>query len=143
MSSGYTLFEVVTALTIASILVVVGVTRVSGLGDRAAVNSFRYAVVGVFSEARMRAVTQGGAVVRITEMPPSVRLLVGDSVVRRIAPDAVPSGVTIQLAGSRSEASFEYDLLGIGRMAGGTIYFRRRSVERALVVSSFGRVTSR
>jgi hypothetical protein len=104
-----------------------------------AVVAAREAVAGLVAEARMAALTHGGATVRLEASPWRGWLQVGDSVARTVALER-DLGVVVALARSRSSVALEYDALGLGRVASETLRFQRGDQERALVVSGYGRV---
>lgn len=137
--TGFTLLEMLIALTVAGVLLAASVPSVREARDRLAVRGAREAVVGFLARARARAVSTGGARVVLeedsarlvlwTEGLPSTTLALG----REFA-------VALDLPGAATSAELRYDAVGVGRLASRTLRFRRGAAEAALTVSSYGRV---
>lgn len=135
MHRGYSLIEVMAALTVVATTVSVAAPAAKEYTDLTAVVAARESVVGVFARARVEAIARGGATVRVVADPPAVSLTAGGAM--RAA--YTIEGVSLDLGG-RPEVELTYDALGIGRVASVTVRLSRGRVERRLVVSSFGRV---
>lgn len=139
MRRGHTLFELCAALLLASIAMSALVPAGRALRDRMAVVAAREAVAGLVAEARMEAVTRGGARVRLEAGPWRSWIEIGDSARAAIALER-GLGVVVSLARGRSGTTLEYDALGLGSVASETLRFRRGEQESVLVVSGYGRV---
>ena len=141
MRTGFTLFELVVSVALVLSFSSVAVPGLARHRDLAAVRSAREEIVAAFSEARLRAVARGEAVVQVVKSPPAVRVLVHDSLVREV--DLSDLGTTIDLTAGRSEIELRYGPLGIGRFASASVLVRRGAVSAGVVVSSYGRVRRR
>jgi Tfp pilus assembly protein FimT len=137
-----------TVIELTFVLLLVGVAAASAtpaarrLRDRTAVVAAREAVVGLLAEARLAAVEQGAAAVRIASRPGRAELVAGGASLRRVDLSG-DFGVTLALGGGRSEVELAYDALGLGRVASQTVSFRRGEAAAELVISSYGRVRRR
>lgn len=139
---GYTLLELATVVVILAVAASWVFPRFGGRLDRLAVRAARERVAGLLAVARARAPGFGGARVVVDESPAGVRVEALDTVLAELGSEDL-GGVEIRIGGGRSRAVFQYDALGVGRLASGTLRFRRRDAEAALVVSSYGRVDRR
>lgn len=139
MRRGHTLFELCAVLLLLAIAASAVLPLGRALADRMAVVAAREAVAGLVAEARMTALTHGGATVRLEAAPWRGWLQVGDSVARSVSLED-DLGVVVALMRSRSSVALEYDALGLGRVASETLRFRRGEQERTLVISGYGRV---
>jgi len=139
MRRGHTLFELCAALLLASIALAAVVPAGRALRDRMAVVAAREAVAGLVAEARMAAVTHGGAHVRLEAGPWRCWVEIGDSVSATAALER-DLGVVVSLSRERRETTLEYDGLGLGSLASETLRFRRGDQESVLVVSGYGRL---
>lgn len=137
-STGTTLAELITVLTLVGILTTLAAPRMLGSVDRWVVREAREELVSLLYEARMEARLRGEAVVRIesgggAEIEPA-----GGSPGRGWVPSV--QGLEIEVAGSRDQAEIRFGPTGVGRFANATILVRRGRAEERLVVSSYGRV---
>lgn len=139
MRSGHTLLEMSTVLALVALGAPFLLSAGRRMRDRAAVVSARERVAGLFAEARMAAMSRGGATVHLRTDGGAAWFEAGDTVRRRISLGTDP-GVALVLPRGRSASDLAYDALGIGRVASETLRFRRGSAESVLVVSGYGRV---
>jgi type II secretory pathway pseudopilin PulG len=139
---GHTLIELTFVLFLLAVATVSAAPSASRLVERAAVGAAREAVVGLLAEARLAAVENGRATVRIDALPWRAHAAARGEVLRRVDLEE-DFGVTLSLGGGRSDVAITYDALGLGRVASQTISFRRGSAVAELVVSSHGRVRRR
>jgi type II secretory pathway pseudopilin PulG len=136
---GHTLIE------LAFVLLLVGVATASAapsarrLTERTAVAAAREALVGLFTEARLAAVEEGGALVRIEASPWRAEVEARGKSARRVALET-DFGVTVELGGGRTQVDLAYDALGLGRVASQTIILRKGDATAELIVSGYGRV---
>lgn len=138
-NSGHTLLELSTVLVLMALGAPVLLSAGRRLRDRAAVVSARERVAGLFAEARVTAMSWGGATVHLRTRDGSVWFEAGDTVRRRLTLGSDP-GVALVLPRGRSGSDLPYDAIGIGRVASETLRFRRGAAETVLVVSGYGRV---
>lgn len=139
MRDGHTLLELCSALLLAALAGSVLLRGGRDLRDGMAVVAAREAVAGLVAEARVHAVARGGAVVRIEGGPWRASAEAGDSVLRSVALEE-ELGVLVTLTRGRTATELRFDALGLGQVASETVRFRRGDVERALVISGYGRV---
>ncbi len=139
MRCGFTLFELCAALVLAAIAASALLPAGRTLRDRMAVVAAREAVAGLVAEARVAAVTHGGARVRLRAGPWRCWIEVRDSVAASAALEG-DLGVVVSLSRERRETTLEYDALGLGTVASETLRFRRGEQQSTLVVSGYGRV---
>lgn len=142
MARGFTLLELVVAVSLAAFVLGAGLPAARRSVDRMAVVGAREAMVGMIVRARSEAVTWGGARVVLDASAGTVRVETSSGVV-----DALDLGaafrVRLDLGGSRTEAHLTFDGLGIGRIASRSVQVTRGSAAAGIVVSSYGRVTRR
>lgn len=139
---GHTLLELAVVLALMSAVTSVLAPAARRWHDRAAVVAAREVVVGLLVRARVAAMATGSARVSVETAPGRARALVADSVLDTADLER-ELGVRVELAGGRTSASVAYDAMGLGRMAGATITFRRGEASAALVVSGLGRARRR
>jgi len=149
---GHTLVELVFVLLLLGVTASTVAQSARRVRDRASVDAAREAVVGLLAEARAAAIEHGEATVRISGRPWLATVLTQGSTLRRVALTS-DFGVELELGGAGqggasqtgadAEVELHYDALGLGRMAGQTLLFRRGAEEGSLVVSSYGRVRRR
>lgn len=137
-STGTTLAELITVLTLVGVLTTLAAPRMLGSVDRWVVREAREELVSLFYEARMEARLRGEAIVRIESGGGAeIEFSVG-SPGRRWDPSV--QGLAIEVAGSRDEAEIRFGPTGVGRFANATILVTRGRAEERLVISSHGRV---
>lgn len=142
MFRGHTLVELTALLGLMAVAASALAPAARGYRDRSAVVGAREAVAGLVAEARVRAMTSGGASVHVAAGPWRAWAQLGDSVLRTVALEA-ELGVRVELSGGRTATELPYDGLGLGRIASETLAFRRGEAETALVISGYGRVRRR
>lgn len=130
------------AVALLGVLVGMGLPPLAALRDRMAVRGARESAVGLFAEARARALVAGEAVVLATESPPELRVRAPGEPTSAVELTS-EYGVSLDIPGPPRRAALRFDALGIGRMASRTLLFRRGSAEAGLVVSAYGRVRRR
>ncbi len=96
----------------------------------------------LLAEARWTAVRDGSATVEFVASPPYGRVVsaTGDTV---MVADLGRGGVALQLSRDRATSRVRYGPLGLGWVASQTLRFKSADQERALVISSLGRVARR
>jgi len=139
MRRGHTLLELSILLALMALSAPVLLSAGHRMRDRAAVVSARERVAGLFAEARMAAMSWGGATVHLRTDDGTAWFEAGGAVRRRLALAEDP-GVAVVLPRGRTASDLAYDALGIGRVASETLRFRRGDAESVLVVSGYGRV---
>lgn len=137
-SRGTTLAELVVVLLLVGIGLSLGTRVARGFRDRWAVESARRATAVALRRTRAEAVGRGGARLRI-DTAGGVLTLEGTHPPRALGSLAAEFGVRTRI-GNRATRTFRYDPAGIGRVANGTVVFRRGRAESRLVVSLLGRV---
>ncbi len=136
---GHTLVELVAVLFLIALSCGALLPAGRRLRDKAAVIAGREAVAGLLAEARLAAVTRGGADVRVASNPWRAWYVTGDTIRRALSLE-IDLGVSVVLPRGRTAAEIHYDALGLGRVASETLRFTRGDQESGLVLSSYGRV---
>lgn len=139
MRRGYTLVELSIVLALMALSAPFLLAAGHRMRDRAAVVSARERVAGLVAEARMAAMSWGGATVHLTTDDGAAWFEAGGAVRRRLLLADDP-GVAVVLPRGRTTSDLAYDALGIGRVASETLRFQRGEAESVLVVSGYGRV---
>jgi len=139
---GHTLVELLFVMTLLGATTASLAPTARRYRDRASAVAAREALVGLLAETRLAAMEIGEASLRIGADPWTARATVGDSTMRAVDFDA-EYGVALTLSGAGTTVELEFDALGLGRLAGQTIGFRRGEASAQLVVSSYGRVRRR
>jgi type II secretory pathway pseudopilin PulG len=138
---GHTLIELLFVLLLFGVTTASFAPYARRQRDRALVIGAREAVVGLFAEARARAMESGRASVRILAAPARAEVLSGARIFRTVSV-AEEFRVDVSLGGSAS-VEIAYDALGLGRVASQTIRFTRGADTTELIVSGYGRVRRR
>lgn len=138
MSRGHTLLEIATVLALLAAAFAAVSPALKRYRDDAAAMAARESVAGLIAKARVAAIGRGGAEVHVATAPSTVMVIVGTDTtwIARVEED---TGAIVDLNG-RPALVLAFDEVGLGRLASATIRFRRGQAERALIVSSFGRV---
>lgn len=139
---GFSAVELVVALACAAVLTPPIVGSVAQLRTGFRLRHAQEEAARLFARARWTAVSTGGAVVELTAEPPAGLVLsaAGDTVAAtRFGGD----GVSLKLSRGRSSSRLRYGPMGLGMVSSQTLRFGLGKSERALVVSSLGRVTRR
>ncbi len=139
MRRGYTLFEICAGLLLVTLAASAFLPAGRSLLDRMAVVAAREAVAGLVAEARVAALTHGGARVHLASGPWRAWAQVGDSVFGRVGLEE-ELAVTVELSRDRTATELRYDALGLGQVASETLRFLRGQAASSLVVSAYGRV---
>lgn len=139
---GHTLIELLLVLTLMGATATSLAPAARSYRDRASVVGAREAMVGLLNEARAAAVATGAARLRVASGPWAAAVIAADSTLRSVDFES-EFGVTLTLTGGQLDVELAFDALGLGRMAGQTVRFRRGETEAELVVSSYGRVRRR
>lgn len=142
MRRGFTLFELVTALFLAGLVVATLLPAARRSRDRMAVVGAREAVVSLLATTRGEALRRGGAVL-VVDPTRSLLTVESGGVVRVRENVADRYGVSLIVPGASGEARLAFDALGIGRAASRTLLLRRARASAAVVVSAYGRVSRR
>ena len=142
MRSGFTLLECLTVLALAAILSAGLISPARAVQDRFAVSAAVEGTASLVAQARALAPLHWGSVVRVSTVPSSVWVELGDSIAGRLELER-DLGVTLELSRGRGSARLAFGAMGLGRVAGETIRFRRRGAEAVLVVSAYGRTSRR
>ncbi len=132
--------ELVVSLAVIAAVVGLAAPRLAVLRDRVEVRAVREDLVGLVARARSAGVTRGGATLVLEAEPPAGRVLAGDSLLHFMRLGRSDHPPRLVLPSGRAEVSFDFDALGIGRFASGTVAVRRGEAEAGIVVSSYGRV---
>ncbi len=136
---GYSLIELVLALTLMATGTSLVVPNVRKLGDRMGVVAARESVAGLILDARAAAMAGGEGAVLISSGPWRARSTTGTATIRSLEIER-GLGVTVALSGGRADTAVRFGPLGLGRFASETVEFRRGEARARLVVSSYGRV---
>jgi len=139
---GHTLIELAFVITLIGMGASLLAPTARRYRDRASVVAARESLVGILVQARGVAMETGGAAVRISSDPWTVRLVAADSTLLTVD-FAAEHDVLLALGSGGSEVELRFDALGLGRLAGQTIAFLRGESRAELVVSSYGRVRRR
>lgn len=142
MRRGHTLFELCAVLLLVGIAASALLPAGGALLDRMAVAAAREAVAGLLADARVAALTHGGAAVHLRSSPWRAWAQAGDSALGAVELEE-EFAVIVELSRERSAADLRYDALGLGQAASETLRFRRGAASSSLVVSSYGRVRRR
>jgi type II secretory pathway pseudopilin PulG len=137
--SGYSLIELVLVMLLMTVAATSLAPTARRQRDRASVVGAREAVIALIAQVRSTAMERGTASVRIAAAPAVAEARSAGEPLRRIAL-GIEYEVNISLSGAATEVELTYDALGLGRLAGQTITFRRGSAAATLVVSGYGRV---
>ncbi len=142
MDKGFTLFECVVVLAIVGIGVALGMPALQLQRDRWAVTQAREASAALLARARRDAMGSGGSTVTIS---PTLRRIERSlrGTVRERVEFGDRYGVSLEISGSDSLATIEFNALGLGRMAARTVRFERGRVSASIVISTYGRVSRR
>ena len=134
--AGYSLIEIVAALAPP----VLGAA--ASLRASFTLRSSQESAARLLAEARWTAVRDGSATVEFVADPPMGRVIsvTGDTV---IAADLAHGGVTLRLSRDRATSRVRYGPMGLGWVSSQTVRFTNAGKERALVISSLGRVSRR
>lgn len=142
MSRGHTLVELTAVLALMVLAASAMAPAARRYRDRSAVVGAREAVAGLIAEARLVAMSSGGASVHLASEPWRAWSEASDSVLRVVALET-ELGVVVELSRGRTRTELHYDALGLGRVASESLGFRRGGAEAGLIVSSYGRVRRR
>ncbi len=139
---GYSLIEIAVALAIVAALAPPVAASASRLRAVYAVRRAQENAALLFTAARWAAVRDGRATIELVAAPPRGRVISanGDTV---LTADLGQGGVTLRLSGDRATSRVRYGPVGLGWVASQTLRFARAGHERALVISSLGRVSRR
>lgn len=140
--TGFTLLELVTAITLMGLTLAGAVPTARRLVDRMAVVGAREEVMGLFHQVRLEALARGGSTLLLEASPPTARIWSGSAL--RASTDLEASyGVDLTLSRNRERVELSFDALGLGRVSSQTLRISRGREVATLVVSSTGRVTRR
>lgn len=138
---GYSLVEAAMVLAILSMAVASMAPAARQYRDIASVLAAQDAAAGLIAHARVSGIGRGGAVVRLLSDSSRIVATLSDSVLTQV--DLYSDHQVEMSVGRRPSVTLSFDALGLGQAASATIVFRRGSAERALVISSYGRVRRR
>jgi len=140
--AGYSLIEVAVALAIVAALAPPVVTSASRLRATYDLKRAQEDAARLFTAARWTAVRDGSATVELVSDPPQGRVvsITGDTVA---VADLGSGGVTLRLSRNRATSRVRYGPVGLGWVASQSLRFAKDGQEKALVVSSLGRVARR
>lgn len=135
---GYTLIELLVALTLLGILLSTALPPLGKWRDRAAVRAARDELAGAIAWTRIAAASSGGAALVVDPASGRVwtRTAAGDDA--RATDLHARYGVKLD-AGSTAPIRLHYDAFGIGRTASRTLTLRRGDAAAGVTVSSYGR----
>lgn len=139
LHAGATLPELLILLSLTTVLGGMTVSVSSGVRDALAVRAARDAAAVEFARARALAQLNGSARLHIDAASGVIRIetpvgAAADTLAA--APITAQFRVSIEVDGSDR---FEFDALGLGRLASRTIRFRRNTAEARLTLSTYGR----
>ena len=139
---GYSMIEIAVALAIVGVLAPPVATTASRLRAELDVRRSQEDAARLFTAARWAAVRDGSATVELVADPPWGRVVSanGDTLA---SADLGRGGVTLRLSRGRANSRVRYGPVGLGWVASQTLRFARAGQERALVISSLGRVSRR
>ena len=140
--SGYSIIEIATLLAILAALAPPLLASAVRLRTSFYLSRSQEEAARLLAEARWTAIGEGGATLELSTSPPRgiVVSAAGDTVA---AANLGDGGVAIELSRGRRSARVRYGPLGLGLVSSQTIRFRLAGDERALVISSLGRVARR
>lgn len=140
--AGYSLIEVAVALAIVAALAPPVATSTSRLRAAFDLRRAQEDAARLFTAARWAAVRDGSATVELVSDPPRGRVvsITGDTVATA---DLGPGGVTLRLSRGRATSRVRYGPVGLGWVASQSLRFAKAGQEKALVISSLGRVSRR
>ena len=140
--AGYSLIEVMVALAIIGVLAPPALGAATSLRASFVLRRSQERAARLLAEARWTAVKDGSAMVEFVADPPYGRVVsaTGDTV---MVADLGRGGVVLQLSRGRMTSRVRYGPMGLGRVSSQTLRFKSADQERALVVSSLGRVARR
>ena len=140
--AAYSLIEVTVALAIIAALAPPVLGAATSLRASFALRRSQESAARLLAEARWTAVREGSATVEFVASPPFGRVVsaTGDTVV---VADLGHGGVVLQLSRGRAASRVRYGPLGLGWVSSQTLRFANAGRERALVISSLGRVARR
>jgi prepilin-type N-terminal cleavage/methylation domain-containing protein len=136
---GYTVLEVLVTLSVLSVLLGIALPPLGHWRDRAAVRAARDELAAAFAWTRMAAAAGGGASLVLDPTAGTFRVRAGPGAGARTVDLGRRFGVTVEV-GAGAPVVFDYDALGIGRLASRTIVLHRKSASAGIVVSAYGRV---
>lgn len=140
--AGYSLIEIAVALAIVGALAPPVAASASRLRAAFDLRRSQESAARLFTAARWAAVRDGSATVELAADPPWGRVISanGDTLV---AADLGRGGVKLRLSRGRATSRVRYGPVGLGWVASQTLRFARAGQEKALVISSLGRVSRR
>lgn len=140
--AGYSLIEVAVALAIIAALAPPVLGAATTLRASFALRTSQENAARLLAEARWTAVREGSAAVEFVANPPTGRIVSanGDTV---LVADLGVGGVALRLSRGRAASLVRYGPMGLGWVSSQTLRFTRADQERALVISSLGRVARR
>lgn len=140
--AGYSLIEVAVALAIIAALAPPVATAASRLRATFDLKRAQEDAARLFTAARWAAIRDGSATVELVADPPRGRVvsITGDTVATA---DLGPGGVKLRLSRGRATSRVRYGPVGLGWVASQSLRFTKAGQEKALVISSLGRVSRR
>jgi prepilin-type N-terminal cleavage/methylation domain-containing protein len=136
---GFTLIELLAVLLLLSVMMGMAMPRTARWRDAAAVGGARDELAARLAWTRIAAASQGGATL-ILEIPDGrYRVELADGRTALGGDLANRFGVRVEAGGVQDSVVLRYDALGIGRMTGRTLGFRRGDAMARLTVSPYGR----
>ncbi len=140
--AGYSLIEVTLVLAIAAALAPPALGSAARLRASFILRQAQENAARLLAEARWTAIREGSAAVEFVADPPKGRVVsaTGDTV---MVADLAPGGVTLRLSGDRAASRVRYGPMGLGWVSSQTLRFAKAGEERAIVISSLGRVSRR
>ena len=139
MCRGFSLLELVCALSLLVVGVSVLLPAARSVDDRLAVVAAREELVGLIVRARGQALLHGGATVVVEHQPARAWITAGQ-VTREQVDLWERHGAELLISGGRPNAELRFDATGLGTMAARSITLRRGVAVARLVVSAYGRI---
>lgn len=140
--AGYSLIEVAVAMAIVAALAPPVASKASRLRAAFDLRQAQEDAARLFATARWAAVRDGSATVELVADPPQGRVVsIGGEILA--AADLGPGGATLRLSRGRASSRVRYGPVGLGWVSSQTLRFSKAGQEKALVISSLGRVSRR
>lgn len=141
MNRGYTLLEVLVVLALIGVSASVVADGMGRFGRDLSARITREEIVALIDGTRVEGRSRGGASLVLRR--DGGYAVTSDGSLLRSGLVELPSSEALRLPGGRDSVVVRFDRLGIGRMASTTITVVAGSVERSVVLSSYGRVRRR
>ncbi len=139
MCRGFSILELVVALTLIAVGVSLLLPAARRIDERLSVVAAREELVGLIIRARGLARLHGEAALVLETGPAKAWISAGDTI-REIIDLRELHQADLFISGGRASAELRFDGLGLGRMAARSMTLRRGRALARLVVSAYGRI---